>query len=112
MPPEDTPKSELAKTRAECERLRAENARLKVRLGDSPISVVKTAVPLSASKVNDAERSETVTNSSHPDLKVSLFRSLFRGRDDVYAVRWEGKGGRTGYSPAGIRECEPSAFTK
>ena len=112
MPPDDTLKSELAKTRAECERLRAENARLKVRLGDSPIPVVKTAVPLSASKVNDAKRSETVTNSSHPDLKISLFRSLFRGRDDVYAVRWEGKGGRTGYSPAGIRECEQSAFTK
>jgi hypothetical protein len=35
---------------------------------------------------------------------VSLFRNLFRGRDDVYAVRWEGRNGRTGYSPAGIRE--------
>src|SRR3989442_6207214 len=29
---------------------------------------------------------------------------LFRGRDDVYAARWEGRNGRTGYSPAGIRE--------
>ncbi len=37
MPPDDTLKNELAKARAECERLRAENARLKVRLEDSPI---------------------------------------------------------------------------
>jgi superfamily II DNA or RNA helicase len=29
--------------------------------------------------------------------KVRLFRSLFRGRDDVYPVRWESKG-RSGYS--------------
>lgn len=31
--------------------------------------------------------------------KVSLFRSVFRGRDDVFAIRWE-KGGRNGYMPA------------
>jgi len=31
---------------------------------------------------------------------VALFRSLFRGRDDVYAVRWEGRNGKAGYSPA------------
>ena len=31
---------------------------------------------------------------------MALFRSLFRGRDDVYAVRWEGRNGKAGYSPA------------
>lgn len=31
---------------------------------------------------------------------------LFRGRDDVYAGRWEEKNGRTGYSPAPICEYE------
>ncbi len=35
---------------------------------------------------------------------MALFRSLFRAREDVYAVRWEGKGGRSGYSPACRRE--------
>jgi len=43
---------------------------------------------------------------------VSFFRNLFRGRDDVYAIRWEGKGGKTGYSPAGIRDWEQPSFTK
>lgn len=31
---------------------------------------------------------------------------MFRGREDVYAVRWEGRSGKTGYSPAGIREWD------
>ncbi len=32
---------------------------------------------------------------------MKLFRSLFHGRDDVYAVRWEGRNnGKAGYSPA------------
>ena len=34
---------------------------------------------------------------SEPQLE--LFMSLFRGRADVYARRWE-KDGRSGYSPA------------
>lgn len=31
--------------------------------------------------------------------QINLYRSLFRGRDDVYARRWE-KNGRSGWSPA------------
>lgn len=31
--------------------------------------------------------------------KVQLFMSLFKGRDDVYAKRWESKAGKSGYSP-------------
>lgn len=32
--------------------------------------------------------------------RVGLFRSLFRGRDDVYAVRWTNQHGESGYVPA------------
>lgn len=33
--------------------------------------------------------------------KVALFRSLFRGREDVFPRRWENpKTGRSGYAPA------------
>ena len=39
-----------------------------------------------------------------PERKVALFRSLFRGREDVYAVPWEGKSGKSGYSPAGVMD--------
>lgn len=36
--------------------------------------------------------------------KIALFRSLFRGREDVYAQRWEGPDGRSGYSPRTERD--------
>ena len=31
------------------------------------------------------------------EQRIALFRSLFRGRDDVYAIRWESDDGRSGY---------------
>ena len=38
---------------------------------------------------------------SPPETKIALFRSLFRGRDDVYAKRFESrKTGKSGYHPA------------
>jgi len=45
--------------------------------------------------------------------KIKLFMSLFRGRDDVYAKRWENpKKGTVGYSPACTNEWKPSICQK
>jgi hypothetical protein len=45
-------------------------------------------------------RDRAVDNRSSPAMKVALFRSLFRGREDVYARRFESrKSGRSGYQP-------------
>jgi len=45
--------------------------------------------------------------------KVALFRRLFRGRPDVYALRWEGKSsGKTGYAPACANEWEAGICEK
>jgi superfamily II DNA or RNA helicase/very-short-patch-repair endonuclease len=42
-----------------------------------------------------------VHHRSSPEAKIALFRSLFRGRDDVYARRFESrKTGKSGYQPA------------
>lgn len=41
-----------------------------------------------------------INNQSSPEGKVQLFRSLFQGREDVFAIRWVGKDNRSGYSPA------------
>lgn len=46
------------------------------------------------------ESSIPCTREMSPQQKVKLFRSLFRGRDDIYALRWENKKGRSGYSVA------------
>lgn len=43
----------------------------------------------------------SVTNDSGPDEKIKLFRSLFRGREDVFALHFESKkSGKSGYRPA------------
>lgn len=40
------------------------------------------------------------SNSYSPEQKIAIFRSLFRGRTDVFANRWQNKQGRSGYSVA------------
>ena len=46
-----------------------------------------------------------VNNISPPEEKIVLFRSLFRGRDDVYPRRFENrKTGKSGYSPVCANE--------
>jgi len=50
---------------------------------------------------------------SPPADKIALFRSLFRGRDDVYARRFESRRtGRCGYSPACAHEWIPGVCEK
>jgi superfamily II DNA or RNA helicase len=45
--------------------------------------------------------------------KVALFRRLFRGRTDVYPVRWEGKtSGKSGYAPACANEWRAGVCEK
>jgi superfamily II DNA or RNA helicase len=106
VPSDEILKAEFEKTLAECERLRKENARLRTHLGKAPDKLDSGSGQSSAYNNSNPQLSATVTANSPSELKVSLFRSLFRGRDDVYALRWEGRGGRTGYSPAGVREWE------
>jgi superfamily II DNA or RNA helicase/very-short-patch-repair endonuclease len=46
-----------------------------------------------------------ITNESPPGAKIELFRSLFRGRPDVYPRRFESrKTGKAGYAPACAHE--------
>jgi superfamily II DNA or RNA helicase/very-short-patch-repair endonuclease len=46
-----------------------------------------------------------VNQRSTPEAKIALFRSVFRGREDVYPRRFESrKTGRSGYSPACANE--------
>lgn len=54
-----------------------------------------------------------INNMSDSNEKISLFMSLFRGRDDVYAKRWENpKKGTIGYSPACYNEWKPGICQK
>jgi hypothetical protein len=94
----DTVVERLKSAEEECDRLRAENVRLRAMLGIQD-SVSKEPRPAAIPVA-----SGTVVKSSTAETKIALFRSLFRGREDVYAVRWEGKNGKPGYSPAGAMD--------
>ncbi|MBA4147588.1 MAG: DUF559 domain-containing protein [Verrucomicrobia bacterium] len=57
--------------------------------------------------------SQSITNDSSPQAKIALFRSLFRGRDDVYPRRFVSrKTGKAGYSPACGNEWVPGVCEK
>ena len=46
-----------------------------------------------------------VHQRSAPETKIALFRSLFRGREDIYPRRFESrKTGKSGYAPACANE--------
>lgn len=50
---------------------------------------------------SDGPAGQAVDGSSPRPAKVALFGSLFVGRDDVYALRWENsRTGKAGWSPA------------
>ncbi|MBF0326335.1 MAG: DEAD/DEAH box helicase family protein [Alphaproteobacteria bacterium] len=50
----------------------------------------------------------TMTGTAYPAIKIALFRSLFRGREDVFPKRWSNpRSGKSGYSPACANEWVP-----
>ena len=89
----------LEKALIECAQLREENRRLrKILAPKENRNAIKQTVPIEKHQlVTDVV---TVSSDSSAEAKISLFRSLFRGREDVFPVRWESKQGRSGYSPA------------
>lgn len=55
---------------------------------------------------------ESATSQLSPEDKIALFRRLFRGRTDVYPVRWESQStSKSGYSPACTNEWHPGFCT-
>ena len=77
--------------------LREENAALKMLLKENDISL-PVAVSGADSTINEEASTDTVITKRSPlPEKVALSLSLFQGRPDVYARRWERKNGRSGY---------------
>jgi hypothetical protein len=97
-----------ADLRRQIEELKRENERLIEILGlKSSRNLERPQVNQSGPVEHEAPLS-LVDRSSSPESKVALFQSLFVGRDDVYALRWEsGRTGKHGWSPA-VREVLPT----
>jgi hypothetical protein len=89
---------------ADYQRLQEENAALRRLLLENGIAIPvrpKNGLPPPAKPlVQDTGANE----HSDKDAKIALFRGLFRGREDVYAVRMCFKSGEWGYVPASIRD--------
>jgi hypothetical protein len=86
--------------------LQAENERLAALLDSHGITWRQLAVPRAAA-------GEAKSTPFSTDEKVALFRRLFRGRVDIYPVRWESKtSGKSGYAPACGNEWRPGVCEK
>ena len=101
----------------ECQRVKAENEILRHKIEklkgialenhqqsqqeDNGTSYSTEFLPVEM-KLSDRSSSDSaVTKESILCQKIALFRSLFKGREDVYAVRYERKrDGKPGYTPA------------
>lgn len=72
----------------ELSRVKAENKMLRDLLG------INKSEKIEVEKFHFA-----ITNKSSANDKIKLFRNLFKGQNGVYAIRWENKQGKSGYSP-------------
>lgn len=88
---------QIADQQQECSKLRSENARLIALLEKHGISHSVEPPPLPTTPVTPPR----ATSNLSTEQKIALFRRLFRGRTDVYPIRWEKKdGSKSGYTPA------------
>jgi superfamily II DNA or RNA helicase len=100
--------SEINRLRLENQKLRDENERLTRLVGSrdaQPISISHAGDAIEPKWPTNSEQSTSgVTRLATPSAKIALFRNLFRGREDVYAYRWENRAGKSGYSPSYLQK--------
>jgi len=94
--------------RAENSALREENEILKARLRitntqrPDRLHDLKNNLSLAheAPELQEIKPQPGIPARLDPAEKIRLFMSLFKGREDVYAKRWQNREGRSGYAPA------------
>jgi superfamily II DNA or RNA helicase len=100
----DSDGSKVKALESEIQALTAENERLRSLLGLDQPSRQQSAQPWEPTLFVESGRQDYVggvDKGSPSELKIALFCSLFAGREDVYALRWESaRTGKTGWSPA------------
>ena len=89
----------------EVRRLLEENARLRSLLTAHSIPIPEASQPtLQPPKASNAVPEAQKPGIATADQRIALFRSLFRGREDIYATHWENNDGRSGYMPKADRD--------
>lgn len=79
-----------------------EKRRQEILLRLKELDIEKEKLNHELENLNKVDISQNISSGQMtPDEKIKLFHSLFRGREDVYARRWENsKTNKSGYSPA------------
>jgi superfamily II DNA or RNA helicase len=96
----------------QCTRLQKEIDRFKALLSSHGIPWEEERAGQPESLLDQPRLSEKAGLHLSPEDKIALFRNLFRGRSDVYPVRWESVKGKSGYSPACSNEWRPGVCGK
>lgn len=92
---------EIEALKRERQSFEQENQALRDRLAKWETGLGTSQVQQEQVDVSDiVEPPVTVHQYSSVEDKLALFRSYFRGRDDVFPLRWSNKQGKSGYSPA------------
>src|SRR5260370_2091415 len=84
-------------------RVREGNAGLRRLLAVHSIPIPQLA-PENPPAITTVEPARLLDKEERARKRIALFRSLFRGREDVYARRWENDDGRHGYMPVAVKD--------
>jgi len=102
----------------------SENCNLKeeIRALKASFGIVDPPIPADGISVHESEMTPQpsagkvlpgINSNSVPSEKIRLYMSLFKGRDDVYAKRWESKQKeKSGYSPSCLNEWKSGVCGK
>jgi len=104
---------EIAREIAE-ERRRLTDLRSEIARREERVEALQRELAESGEHVGGRVSEGNASSSAYDRKeKVKLFRSLFRGREDVFPRLWENsKTGKSGYSPACMREWDPELCAK
>jgi hypothetical protein len=101
------------------DQLTRENRILKAKLGlQEPQALRNTTQAIQMEcvpdgEINDVKPLTDLCSASDSISKIRLFMSLFKGRKDVYARRWENKKkGTSGYAPVCLNQWQPGVCSK
>ena len=104
MSEHDATAAEIAQLEARLEALACEEAGLRARLDGL------------RARLDGQDKASATPSNTHAlsrQERVTLFRSLFRGRDDVFPLRWSSSAKeKSGYSPACANEWVPGVCDK
>ena len=98
---------------SELEQLQQENQRLRTLLKQHGIvDLQQPEQQTTQSQVTNAQDHITKQATLSDQKKISLFRNLFQGREDLYPLRWEKRDGASGYTPACSNDWKPGICGK